>query len=550
METYGIPGDHIFSSRDPTSFSRGVKRVTSGKGVDVVFNSLSGEGLIASWECIAPYGRFVEIGKKDILARNPLSMAQFEKNVTFSALDISTFPRDRPHVSRKVLEEVYGLIVQGKLSPSKPLQVYGVSELEKAFRTMQSGKTFGKLVVEMRPDDVVNATLDTKGSFSLDANGTYVIAGGLGGIGRSIASWLVDRGAQNLILLSRSGPKNPHAQKLIEELAEKGAKVVTPVSDICDAAALETTLKSCLEAGMPPIKGCIQASMVLRDAAFAGMTYDAWQAATAPKVEGSWNLHLLLPKDLDFFVTLSSICGVVGSRGQANYAAGNTFQDALVRYRVSIGQRAAAIDLGPLFSMGVMTEDSDMRKRWEEMVDAPVTEADLYALLDYYCNPVYDEGRDSSLTAPFRCQAVVGLARWLSDKTELYFRKPMANGLTIHNNMSAAGQGKDGRGEERVNFASVFASATLLSEAAEAVTQALARKLASTLSLTLEELDMATPMHSYGVDSLVAVELRNWFAKEVHADIAIFDILGGATIATAGLLAATKSKYHKAEWSG
>jgi NADPH:quinone reductase-like Zn-dependent oxidoreductase len=550
METYGIPPDHIFSSRDPASFAWGVKRVTSGKGVDVVFNSLSGEGLVASWECIAPYGRFVEIGKKDILARNQLPMSGFEKNVTFSALDISSFPRDRPHVGRKALEEVFALIVKGTLKPAQPLQVYGVSEIEKAFRTMQSGKTFGKIVVDMRPDDIVEATLDTKPSFSLGADATYVIAGGLGGIGRSMARWLVERGARNLILVSRSGIKNQHAEKLIDELSSKGVKVATPACDVCDAAALKSAITSCLRTGMPPIRGCIQASMVLRDAAFAGMTHDAWQAATAPKVQGTWNLHTLLPLDMDFFVTLSSICGIVGSRGQANYGAGNTFQDALIRYRISLGQRAAALDLGPVFSIGVMTEDKDMRKRWQEMVDAPVTEADLFALLDYYCNPANDEGRDSQQTAPLRCQAVVGLVRWLSEKTILYIKKPISRGLTIDNNMAAGGRGADGKADQqRVNFASVFANAGSLSEATEAVTKALARKLSSTLSLTLEELDITTPMHSYGVDSLVAVELRNWFAKEVHADIAIFDILGGATIATAGALAAAKSKFHKAEWS-
>lgn len=549
-DTYGIPADHIYSSRDPTSFARGVKRVTSGRGVDVVFNSLSGEGLVASWECIAPYGRFIEIGKKDILARNTLPMWYFNKNVTFRALDISTIPGERPAFGTKALDDVFALMLQGKLRPAQPLQTYSISEVEKAFRTMQSGKTYGKIVVDMRPDDVVEATLDTKPIFSLGPNGTYVVAGGLGGIGRRIARWLVaDRGARNIILLSRSGKLNPHAEKLIEDLAAFGAKVATPSCDVCDIDALKAAIESCMQAGMPPVKGCIQASMVLRDAAFAGMTHEAWQAATAPKVQGTWNLHTALPKGMEFFVTLSSVCGIVGSRGQANYGAGNTFQDALVRYRVSIGERAVALDLGPLFSMGVMTEDVDMRQRWERMVDVPVTEADLLALLDYYCNPAVDEGRDSPETAPLRCQAAVGLVRWLSGTTGLYFKKPLVHGLTVGNNMTAGGRGADGKGDQqRVNFSIVFANAASLSEAAEAVTKALARKLSSTLSLSLEEIDPTVPLHSFGVDSLVAVELRNWFSKEVSADIAIFDILGGATTTTVGTLAAAKSKFHKAEW--
>lgn len=392
--------------------------------------------------------------------------------------------------------------------------------------------------------------MDTKPSFSLTKDATFVIAGGLGGIGRSIAAWLVERGARNLILLSRSGASNPHAQALVDELTSKGACVQTPGCDISDKNALESTLAACLKnANMPPIKGCIQASMVLRDAAFAGMTHEAWTAATAPKVQGSWNLHTVLPSDLDFFVTLSSITGVVGSRGQANYAAGNAFQDALVHHRIAHGQRAAAIDLGPFFSIGVMTENAELKARWEEMVDAPVTEADLFALLDYYCNPAEDsQGRDGANSAPLRCQAVVGLARWLSDKTALYFKKPMMRNLTMDQDGTGAA-GADRGDSHRVNFAAVFAGAESLGEVVEAVTDALTRKMASTLSLSREEIDLATPMHSYGVDSLVAVELRNWFAKELHADVAIFDILGGATISTASVLAATKSKYRKAEWA-
>lgn len=548
MDTYGIPANHIYSSRDPTSFQRGVKRVTSGRGVDVVFNSLSGEGLVASWECVASYGRFIEIGKKDILARNSLPMWYFNKNVTFRALDISTIPSERPRYGTKALDEVFALMLEGKLKPAQPLQTYGVSEVEKAFRTMQGGKTWGKLVVEMRPDDVVEATLDTKPSFELSADGSYLIAGGLGGIGRRIARWLIEHGARNLILLSRSGSRNPYAEQLVSDLAALGAKVAIPACDVCDAVGLKAAIEACQKEGMPPVKGCIQASMVLHDAAFAGMTYDAWHAATAPKVQGTWNLHTVLPKGMEFFVTLSSVCGIVGSRGQANYGAGNTFQDALVRHRVSIGERAAALDLGPLFSMGVMTEDIDMRQRWEKMVDVPVTEADLFALLDYYCNPNLDEGRDSLKTGPLRCQAAVGLVRWLSGTTGVYFKKPLVKGLTVGNNMTAGGRGDKGD-QQRVNFANVFAAASSLNEAAEAITKALTRKLSSTLSLSLEEIDGSTPMHTFGVDSLVAVELRNWFAKEVGADIAIFDILGGATATTVGVLAATKSKYNKAEWS-
>jgi NADPH:quinone reductase-like Zn-dependent oxidoreductase len=154
VDQYNIPREFIFSSRN-TLFAKSIKRLTSGRGVDVVLNSLSGEGLAASWECIAPYGRFIEIGKKDIFSHNTLQMYHFARNVTFSAVDLSTMNTERPELVLKSLNAILSLVAKGELTPSRPMQVYGVSEVEKAFRSMQSGKNSGKIVIEMRANEYV-----------------------------------------------------------------------------------------------------------------------------------------------------------------------------------------------------------------------------------------------------------------------------------------------------------------------------------------------------------------------------------------------------------
>jgi NADPH:quinone reductase-like Zn-dependent oxidoreductase len=154
VERYGIPDSHIFSSRD-TDFLVGVRRITKGRGVDVVLNSLSGEGLVASWECIAPYGRFIEMGKRDILGHSPLDMYHFARNVTFSAIDLAMITQDRPHVIGKALRAVMPLISSGVLQVSSPHRVYGISELEAGLRTLQGGQSSGKVVFEMRDHDLV-----------------------------------------------------------------------------------------------------------------------------------------------------------------------------------------------------------------------------------------------------------------------------------------------------------------------------------------------------------------------------------------------------------
>ena len=157
METYGIPEDHIFYSRN-NIFAAGVKRMTNGRGVDVVLNSLSGDGLVASWECIAPYGRFIEIGKRDIMSGGSISMLPFSENVTFSAVDIGTIGAARPDHLRQVLESIMKLVTAGILSPPQPVQVYPISDIEKAFRHMQTGQSKGKLVLTMDKRDHVTVS--------------------------------------------------------------------------------------------------------------------------------------------------------------------------------------------------------------------------------------------------------------------------------------------------------------------------------------------------------------------------------------------------------
>jgi NADPH:quinone reductase-like Zn-dependent oxidoreductase len=154
VETYNIPESHIFSSRT-TLFSKMIKHRTGGKGVDVILNSLAGESLFASWKCIAPYGRFLEIGKRDILSNQRLPMLKFLENATFSGVDLAAISVERPWLCTAALQSVFALIQEGKVHPSQPINVYGIGEMEKAFRIMQTGQHIGKMVLEMRGDDQV-----------------------------------------------------------------------------------------------------------------------------------------------------------------------------------------------------------------------------------------------------------------------------------------------------------------------------------------------------------------------------------------------------------
>jgi len=172
-------------------------------------------------------------------------------------------------------------------------------------------------------------------ALSLNPDASYVMAGGTGGTGPSISAWLADHGAKNIIVLSRSGITRPDAKEVYSALGVRGVTVADIHCDITDAAAVEAAVKEC-EQKMPPIKGVIKGAMVLNDAVFDNMTYANWRNCIDPKVVGTWNLHNSMPKDMDFFVCLSSIAGCVGSRGQGNHAAGTLHSRMLnfVAYRM------------------------------------------------------------------------------------------------------------------------------------------------------------------------------------------------------------------------
>ncbi|KUI64108.1 Lovastatin diketide synthase LovF [Cytospora mali] len=367
IDRFGIPEDHIFYSRN-TSFVRGLERVTHGYGVDVVLNSLSGDALRASWECIAPYGRFVEIGKVDIGTNSSLPMGNFAQNASFLAVDMAHLARTNHKLQRQLVFKVLELASSADFTGSpSPLHVYPVSQVEKSFRYLQSGKNTGRIIVHMEDSDLVPVSIlpvlvklmVTRATWKFDASATYLVAGGLGGLGRAIIKWMAERGAKNLVLPSRSGAASPSAIAVIEELRHKGVRVLTPRCDVSSATELSAALSSVMQADFPPIKGCINAAMELQDSMFENMTHEQWSRTIQSKVNTSWNLHETLPNNLDFFILLSSVVGVYGFLGQSNYAAGGSFQDDLARKRTAVGHRASvSLDLGWMRDDGAIHEYS------------------------------------------------------------------------------------------------------------------------------------------------------------------------------------------------
>ncbi|KAH8597084.1 hypothetical protein B0O99DRAFT_85676 [Bisporella sp. PMI_857] len=546
-EKYGILDNHIFSSRG-TYFEQGIKQIWPA-GIDIVIDTLSTECREASWGCVANYGRILELERTDATPNSPFLTRTSAPNISVFVVEMASLIAERRELLSPHFQTLVELLEQGRLQNIELLETYNVSEIEKAFGQLQNKRKQSKVAVILKEEALVPVAMQPKEAISFEKDNTYLIAGGLGGIGQMVARWMVGRGVQYLILLSRSGSEGHDVTDFLRELEYDGVTVKTPSCDISDKAKLKTLLEQ-YATEMPPIKGCVQASMILEDSLFENMSFSSWRSTTSPKIDGSWNLHTMLPHDLDFFILLSSLCGIFGQVGQANYAAGNTFQDALARFRTSLGYRNSfSLDLGIVSDAGWLARNNDVTERlMATRKFDKIEKAYLYRLLDSCCLAKPQSAVSKNMTVG-RSQILVGLKALQVTEQEINEERlpPLFNHLYLEQKSSEVASPPT-QAPDLMDLRSRFIAASP-QDAALLVAQALRTKLAlvlsfSSTSLTNHDIDIFQPLLKYGVDSLLGVELRNWVSREFAADIAVFEIMGGASSLQIGNSVVTSSRLR------
>jgi NADPH:quinone reductase-like Zn-dependent oxidoreductase len=539
---YGISDERIFSSVD-ASFAQGVLNATGGRGVDVVLNSLSGALLQAGFDVVAPFGSFVDLGKQDVERNSLLKMGTFSRGVSFTSFDLMALLTERGDEAQRVLNEVARLTAQGIVRPIKPVTVYPIGEIASAFRQMQSGKHMGKVMLSIEPDEQVRV-VPRAPMPKLKPDASYVLVGGVGGLGRSIAHWMAAHGAKNIIVLSRSASSSKNTAPFVAGLREIGCRVVPKSCDVANADDLSRVLRECeTEDKLPPIRGIVNGAMALRDSLFDEMTFDDWQTCIRPKVAGTWNLHshFTQPDSLDFFIMLSSVSGVIGTASQANYAAGGAYQDAIAHKRRSMGLPAVSLDLGIVKEVGTAStaEAKAVLDSWRRngLLIILSEEAVLQAFASAVLYP------DS---VP---QIVVGLntgpgPQWDS----LIGQDARFQALKYRPSAAARSQAAEADSEgSKKSLSALLKGAKSAADAKQVVGEAVATKLAEVFMIDVADIDLGKPPAHYGVDSLVAVELRNMLTLQAAADVSIFNVLQSVSLlALAGDVVA-KSKLVKFE---
>ena len=297
MTRYGIPKDHIFFSRD-TSFEDGIASITSGRGVDVVLSSTSGDIRRATWRSLAHFGRFIDVGKTDILANNRLDMEPFHHNRSYAAIDVRAIALERPLLMKELLAKCVKLHAEGIFKIIEPITIFSYSQIEAAFRKMQGGDNMGKIVLipEIRePIKVCDYVISSSKGLhlttfqimpqktvmsTLSADASYLLTGGSGGLSVSFARWFAEHGAKYIILASRSGVADADMAKMIKAFQTKGVMIIPFKCDVTDPHQVNELAGPKLS-HIPPIKGVIHGAFVNK-------------VSDSPDFSSPWD-HLHLP---------------------------------------------------------------------------------------------------------------------------------------------------------------------------------------------------------------------------------------------------------------
>ncbi|MGE4608610.1 MAG: SDR family NAD(P)-dependent oxidoreductase, partial [Myxococcota bacterium] len=347
LESLGI--EHVMDSRS-TEFAEQILKLTRGAGVDVLLNCLSGDAIEKNFEVLAPYGRYLEIGIRDIYENTKIGLRPFHKNLSYHAIELGPMTAQRPELMRELLVNALRGQSEGVFE-ALPLTEFPVAEAGEALRFMAQARHIGKVILSLE-DQEVEVDPPADGSMTFRENATYLITGGLGGLGLYLSRFMIECGARHLVLTSRSGTDRPVQKEAVEELRRLGAEVVVARADAADELEMTRVFKEMGES-MPPLRGVVHCAVVLDDGLLLSQTRESFHRVMAPKVLGAWNLHRLTEDmALDFFALFSSTGALMGSVGQGNYTAANAFLDALANHRRAVGLPGLSINWGPWAEVG------------------------------------------------------------------------------------------------------------------------------------------------------------------------------------------------------
>ncbi|GGL61168.1 mycocerosic acid synthase-like polyketide synthase [Streptomyces fumigatiscleroticus] len=485
---------HVMDSRTP-DFADQVRGLTGGRGVDVVLNSLTGPAQSAGLGLLAHRGRFLELGKRDIYANTRLGLLAFRRNVTFAGVDVLMMMQQDPELLAEGYRELTHMFAAGTL-PLLPVTERPVAEASSAFHTMASARHTGKLVLTwptegtgllpVRPEDVPVVRTDAG----------YLVTGGLGGLGLLVARWLAERGAAAVVLTSRGAPSAATRSVLDAVTADHGTRIEVVNGDLAEPGVADAVVRAAVATGHP-LRGVVHAAAVVEDATVANLSPALLEKVWRPKVTGAWLLHHAVEdqvRELDWWVTFSSAASLLGNPGQGAYAAANAWLDEFTSWRRAQSLPATCVNWGPWAEVG---RGTGMADRGYAMIAPAEGIAALERILAH--------GRDRTAYTP------VDLPRWLDSY-------PATARTAFFAELATPAAGADSAGARSALLESLHRTDGP-QQRHQILRPVVVEHISAVLRLGADRFDADTSLVTLGLDSLMAIALRNRLQRELALDI-------------------------------
>ncbi|ENN85924.1 putative type I polyketide synthase RkpA [Rhizobium freirei PRF 81] len=509
-----LGAEHVLDSRS-LDFVNGVRRVTGGEGVDLVLNSLFSEAMERSIELVKPFGRFLELGKRDYYSDRKIGLRPFRRNVSYFGIDADQLLVNVPELTRRIFAEIGELFVDEKLTPL-PYRAFGYDEIGNAFRLMQNAGHIGKIVVRPPIPEVDSVLPAPAKSLRFDSNGIFLVVGGIGGFGLTAADWLVSKGARRIALSSRRGEADADTKKAMGDWAKKGVVATLHACDVTDEAAVETLLASLRAEGA--LRGVIHAAMVLDDALLANLTPERNRPVLEVKIRGAEILDRLTQKDhLELFLLFSSATTMLGNPGQANYVAANGYLEGLARARRAASKPALAVGFGAIADKGFLARNSEVNDLLSKRIGKAALKArDALEQVERYM--LADKG------AVDAAAVMIGEIDWNTVRL-----LPISGRSLFEPLMRHAGSHQSLNEGDSIDLTELIRGKS--EEEAQAALHALvAAEIAAILRVTEDTVTPDKVLKDIGLDSLMAMELGMSFQQKTGFDIPLSGVGEGTTV--------------------
>ncbi|MFL6528502.1 MAG: SDR family NAD(P)-dependent oxidoreductase [Chthoniobacterales bacterium] len=486
LTTLGVK--HVIDSRRG-DFAEAVMELTNRRGVDVVLNALAGEAIPMGLSCLAEFGRFIEIGKRDIYQNSRIPLRPLRCNASFHVVAMDALFAGDESLTREMLAEISGLVEQGALHPL-PFRAFPAFNVDAAFRLMAGGKHIGKVVVSFPQSFLPRRGEPIAPKFEIKSDGCYLITGAFGGFGKVLANWLVQSGARHLVLSSRSGASTPEAEAFVQGLRDRGTEVQIVKADAGSSEDISRLFAEIREAEQP-LRGVFHLAMAIDDAVLSQLNRERMATVIRPKAVGAWLLHQATrDMSLDCFVMFSSVSSIFGNPAQGNYVAANAFLDSLAHHRRALGLPGLTINWGVLGGEGYVARNERVAEFLAKQGTTELSPGEVISILE------------SSLgTATTQVAAIrVDWAKW-----KTFFRGMQAN--PMFERIFSAVEG-DESGSVKSDWRNRIESAPPAEKEA-VIAQAVREVVGSVLRVKPETLRNDQPLTDLGLDSLMGVEIEN-----------------------------------------